>query len=360
MITSFYRSARRFLLMSAMDDGGGGGAVVEAPAPAAAPVEQVTANTPPAAAAPVEAKPTMLDAMFPKAATEQPRDAVGRFLPKTPAEEAALAAQAKPAAPTVPTAPVVPKPETPEDITKMPEGLQPKAQERFQALANTNRELSTKVETLDRQVSYIRETFQSHGITQPQFEQAAQFVGAINKGDFNSALQILDQQRMQLALAMGKPLPGVDALSDFPDLRQEVDNQQITEARALEIARHRLGQHAANQHAETQRQAQQNQQQEQKAVEQGLSAVDKFCRDMQATDIDFASVEAKLLPRIQSLIAGVPPHLWVEKVKTHYELIKEVAAPRPTPPQTFLRPTGTASPSAVPKSMHEAMWGRPA
>lgn len=304
----------------------------------------------------------MLDAMFAKPAADpaadagRPRDEHGRFLPK-PGEAAPLAATA--ADPTKPGA-IPAKPLEPDDPTKMPEGLQPKAQERFQLLANTNKELSGKVEQLGQQVEYVRETFHTHGITREQFEHAAGFIGAINKGDFDSALEIIEAQRAQLSLALGKALPGVDALSDFPDLRGEVDNLQITEARALEIARHRLGQHAQAQRVEQERTQQQTQQQGQQAFETGLKAVDAFCKQMQAADLDYAAIEARLTPQLKTLLDGTPPSLWEAKVRAQYQLIKEISGPARAAlaPANVLRPTGQASPGAVPRTMFEAMFGK--
>ena len=69
---------------------------------------------------------------------------------------------------------------------------------------------------------------ETNGIKQPQLEQAAQLIGMLNRGDLEGALRTLDQQRQHIALALGRPLPGVDALQDFPDLRQAVDRLEVT------------------------------------------------------------------------------------------------------------------------------------
>ncbi len=352
-------------LMPSIVEGEGGG-VAEVVAPGATPTapaaEVVPASGAPAAPTTPAAPATMLDAMFakpeadPAALPGRPRDEHGRFLPK-PGEPALPAV-----APGVDhEKAALAKPAEPDDPTKPPEGLTPKASERFQLLANTNKELSGRVELLDQQVSYIRETFETHGVSRQQFEQAASFIGAINKGDFSAALEIIEAQRAQLAIASGKPLPGVDVLTDFPDLRAEVDAQQITEARALEIARHRYGQHHLAQQETERRTAQQTQEQQQRSVNEGLSGVDKFCKQMQASDIDYPAIEAQLLPKIKAITDGVPPSMWAAKVQAAYELIKGVASTRTAAPSVQpLRPTGATSPGASPQSMFEAMWKKTA
>lgn len=329
-------------------------------------MEPIAPESPPNAAPEVAPTPeasgadkpaSMLDAMFGKPETagnpetveakaERLRDEAGRF----------AKAEAKPEDPAA----VKVEQKKPADPNAMPEGLKPESQQRFQQLATQNKELTARAEQAESQVTYLREAFQANGITQRQFEQATQFLGAINRGELDSALQIIDAQRSQLALAMGKPLPGVDPLADFPDLRQEVDAAQMSEARALEIARYRVGQHAQIQADHQHRQQQQSRQQVETEQREGLMGIDQFCKQMQSSDLDYEAIEAKLLPRIRSITEGVPPKYWAAKVREAYELIKETASARAPTAATPLRPTGGTSASAAPKTMFEAMWAKPA
>lgn len=370
-----HRFLRRFVLMNlaeGADAGGGGGGVVDTPVD--------TSAAPSAPAADTSAAPgSMLEALNRHFET-QPRDERGRFAP-TAAEQAAAAAAAAPggdpaAAPPQPgaqaaaqpgqpgTQPAQEQPQKPaaEDLTQMPEGLAPKAQERFQRLATTNRELTGQVEQLTGQVGYVREAFQAHGVQQPQFEQAMQVIGLMNRGDLQGALAALDEQRRHISLALGQPLPGVDALAGHADLRQAVDQGQLDEQYAIEIARNRQGQQAQQQRHQQAEQQHAAQRTEQQAVQSGTQAVDAFCRDMAAKDLDYPAIEAKLLPELSNLLQGVPPQRWRGLVETQYRLLKQVAtSSRSAAPQApagqVLRPTGQPSPGAAPKTMHEAMWG---
>ena len=308
------------------------------------------------AAAPA-APTTMAEAMW-------NRDEMGRFAPKTGDTPAAAQAPAAPTA-VAPVAPTPAQPAKPDDITAMPEGLGAKAQERFQTLANGIKERDAKITELTESVGYVQQQFQQHGVQQEQFEQAVGVIGMLNRGDYRGALQVLDEQRRQIALAIGEPLPGVDALQGHADLRQAVDGLQITEQHALEIARARNTQQAQQQHQQAQQQAQQSQQREQQAVQQAQAAVDTWWKQMAATDLDAPAIEKILLPKLGQLLQGVPPTQWAGLVQTQYNLIKESvgafrqpaptpAAPAPSP----LRATGQAGAVGKPSSMHEAMWGR--
>lgn len=310
----------------------------------------------------------------------QPRDELGRFTFKDAAGNAVDAQGNLPPGGAVPAAPgaaqapgaaapAVAKPE--DDLLAMPEGLQPKAQERFQRLANTNRELTTERDQYREQLTGLQQVFQEHQVQQPQFEQAVEVIGMINRGDFAAARQFLLDQLQQIAVLSGEPIGSVDALAEFPDLRQQVDGFLLSEENALQLARARKMQQIQHQQAQQQGQRQQQeqaqrqqQQAQQQAVETGLSAIDTFCKQMQTTDLDYQVIEEQLLPVIPELIKGVPPDRWATVVKLQYQAIKNTAGKlRQTlgqQPGTVLRATGQASPAAAPKTMAEAMWGNSA
>jgi len=320
----------------------------EAPAPVEAP-----------APAPAEQPQSLHDAMW-------ARDEQGRFAPKPKDEEAPTEAEVKPEQPAVaaapaaaPTAPA--KPEAPEDITKMPEGLQPKAQERFQKLVSEVKARDEQIEELRGAVTYVQETFQQHGVKQEQFEQAVGFIGAVNRGDFASAEKLLLGQLRQLSLLTGRDYGGeVNPLSEFPDLHEKVSGLQISREDAIEVARLRRQQQAQQQAFQQQQELQQRTQADEQQFKAAQSNLDKWARQMAAQDIDWPAIEEQLLPALPDLLKGVPPAAWSNVVQTQYRVLKNAAQkfrPAATSTPSPLRPTGTASPQGRPSSMYEAMFG---
>lgn len=256
------------------------------------------------------------------------------------------------------------KPETEEDVTKMPEGLTPKAQERFQKLANDNKQVRQELEQVTAAVEPFRQTLQENNVSREQFDLATSYIGLINKGDLRGALQVMDQERAKLALLMGEALPGVDALAEHADLREAVDTFQITEKQAIELARHRSTEQAQQQarlqaeqrQREEKHQTQQREEQQQQ-FKSGLMAVDEFTKSMMKSDLDFAKVEAILLPQIPTLLKGAHPSDFVRIVESAYKMVKASAgAAKQAPSVGTLRPTGGGSPSQEPKSMMDAMF----
>lgn len=363
---------RRFVLLNEFESGGasGGGAITTAPEPATSPAVEAPAPAPAAPSSMLEA----IDQAMPHLSGDtlgdggQPRDEFGRFAPKPgetpPASEVVDPAKAAQVAPTD-------KPPTEEgadDLLKEPEGLAPKSSERFHRLANEVRDLRGQVEQREQALSYVRDTFQENGITSEQFEQAASVIGALNRGDLETAERVLMEQLQQIAIARGRPIGQIDPLAQFPDLRAAVDGLQVSEEHALQLARARVIEQGQQQRTQQQAQQQQEQRAKQQQQEQAqqqvntaLTSIDAFTREMAAKDMDWPVIEAKLLPRVQTLLQGVPPSQWMNIVKTQYELIKDVSAGamRQATPQAgqVLRPTGQGAPAAAPKSMFDAMWG---
>lgn len=366
---------RRLVYLKPEDggEGSGGGAAVIESAPVADSTPAASTDATPSATDATAEPATMLDALEAHWKS-QPRQADGKFAGKDldqgqdgkPVDQtqAQAADQNQPGQQAQkPTDKPADKPAAEEDLTQMPDGLTPKAQERFQKLANTNRELTQWRQETEPQVNYIRETFQSNGVTKDQFDKAVQFIGAVNRGDIESAQRIIGEEFSALSILAGRPLQSPDPLEQYPDLRQKVDGLQITEADALELARSRRVQAIQTQRFEQANAQQANERQEVQARQSGLNAVDEFCRRMQSSDLDYARIEAHLVPVIPELIQGVPPSRWAAVVEQQYKLIKNVAGSQrqqsQQPAAQVLRPTGSASPAAVPKTAYEAMFGEP-
>lgn len=176
--------------------------------------------------------------------------------------------------------------------------------------------------------------------------------------DFTAALAIVDAQRANLLKLLGRKGDGYDPLTEpgNADLKADVEDQKITEDRALEIAAQRKREalvKAGEQRGERQRQTQD---QINKAHEKGLAEVTAWSAGLARTDIDFKAKESILLPKIDQIVADYPPHLWLKTIKQAYELIVvPKASAAPAKEDTPLRPSGAKPGGPAPTSMGEAI-----
>lgn len=275
----------------------------------------------------------------------RPRDEQGRFAKKEGEGDPAKA-DTKPADQAA----------KPEDDLSVPDGLSPRAQERFHALVERVKQREQEATTIRNDLEQFREVVKSSGASAQEFAQLIDYSRMVKSGDLEGALRVLDDQRKQIALALGRPLPGVDALSQFPDLQQRVQAYQMDEQAALEIARARVSQ---QQIQTAQREQEMRGQSEQQAVavrQQAISQIDRMGAEWARTDPDYARKEEIIGKQLPLIAQQFPPHLWPQQVAILYQAVSQMPAPAaklsgPAP----LRPSGQSGGARQPGSMLEAM-----
>lgn len=274
----------------------------------------------------------------------QPRDDAGRYAPK---KEESKPEEVKPE---------IKQEAKPEDEHAMPEGLSAKAQERFTSLVNKVKEKEQQFVQASEQLGQFRDLIQSTGASPQEFSQAIDYMRMVNKGDFEGALRLIDDQRRQISLALGKPLPGADPLAEFPDLRQRVDSYHMDEQSAIEVARSRLMQQQSQQNQRQQNEQQQSQQMQQQTRQQAISQIDEMGKQWAKTDPDFTMKEDIILKQLPEIARNFPPNMWPQQVSILYNTISAMPMSQPARHNPApLRPTGQTAGNRQPGSMLEAM-----
>lgn len=248
----------------------------------------------------------------------------------------------------------------------VPPGLSPKGQNRFQALANMVRERDAKLDEYEASKTQMLEqaeivkgfnvVFEESKCQPEQFELAMGFIGAVNRGDFQTAEKVLMDQVRLLSLATGREIGAPDPLAEFPDLLEAVEAQQASRKHALEIARARTAERAQ---AGQRRQVEASQQVQAKmhtAIQQGSQAVQNWVSKMATEDIDWPAKEARLANELDWIAANVHPSQWVSHLE---RFAKMIVLPAKTQAQNINRPlrasAGAAASKAQPGSMQEAI-----
>lgn len=308
------------------------------------------------ALAAAEGLPPGADDAPPAKPVEAPADARPEEKGEKPADEAAKDGEP-------------PKAETPE---KTPEqeadelGLKAKARERFHELsgykAAVKRAGIENLEDLPRIVERARVAdqlegaIQQTGATPEQYGQAIQYLALVNSGDpeaLSKAYEIMQQELATLAKALGKEVPGVhDPLAEHPDLKQEVEEGDITRKRALEIA----AQRAAMAQSQAVRQAQSAQQHRQREFEEAVQELNMLGAQLKQADPLYPAKVQALLPTIELIRENFPPTEWAARVKQAYAKV-QVAAPapaqQPLPPPGPVRSVAPAGVSVAPTPKNE-------
>lgn len=248
-----------------------------------------------------------------------------------------------------------------EDFVQ-PEGLSSRSEGRFKKLVDRTKAAEARFDDLNTRWTAFQEIITENGIQQEQFQTAVGYIGALNRGDFAAARQILEGELKAVALLSGEELKIGDPLDDFPDLKQSVEDLEMPRARALELARFRLANGIQAQEHEQQqvRQSQAKSWEDEKA--KAIGEIDTFVKKMEAEDLDWKAKGPIMQANVLKWCEGLPPRQWPAQIRRMYEAIGMGARHAPVngggPPARPLRGGGMgAGAKPAPRNMAEAMWG---
>jgi len=250
--------------------------------------------------------------------------------PTVPAEEgedgeAAPAAALRPekaAAPESAAAPPAASPSGDLDL-EPPAGISAKAKERFEKLATGYRESLERAEQLEAAHQPLVEAIRGTGASSEELGAAFEFVRLMHSRDpqdLEAAWQMMEHERTALATRLGKSsAAGVDFLSRHEDLRKAVEDLDITQERALELAmlRERMAQ------SESTTQATQARTAEQQHIEGLRGTLNQLQARLQASDADFGRKYAYLAEELPELVRlyGHDARALVTAVESRYQRI---------------------------------------
>ena len=264
----------------------------------------------------------------------------------------------------------------PDDITQMPEGLTPKAQERFKSLVTKIKEQDTAYDDLDKRyqsahqyASEVSNAIKEVGATPDQLQGAMQYIHAFNSGDLQTRKTLLLRELQDVSMKLGEPVENfigaADPLNQFPDLKQAVDAYQIGREQALEVARLRTNE---NQRLQAKQEQDNSQQGYQNAVQnwkreadEATGMIEKLTAEMSRSDPLYHRVEAVLMKGggLNEIVKNFPPSTWVSQVKMLISSVKQampanadLGEPRPLSGGSG-KPQGSGK---APASMFEAMF----
>lgn len=132
---------------------------------------------------------------------------------------------------------------------------------------------------LEQDLGDFRQMVRSTGMTADEFAQSLEF-GRLAKSDdpqqLAVALEMVEAQRAQLYQRLGREAPGVDLLQGHDDLRQAVDNMEISRERAVELASLRRTQQQQRQQQQVARQAELSNQEFNTSMQQASQAMEQY------------------------------------------------------------------------------------
>lgn len=217
-----------------------------------------------------------------------------------------------------------------------------KTRQRFESLKRGYDDLVSEREALKEEMNGWRESIQGTGTNPQQFGMMLDYLKSVNSGnrdDLEKAYTMMQTEMAAIAKVLGKSAPGVyNVLDDYPDLKQRVNDGDLSEKDAHELAAARSSQRFDR----DRQQEQQTEAQQQQAVQIALAEVRKLGERLEADPL-FQQKRQFLEPIISSAVeSGLPPQQWVPMIERAYKQIKlpQVAAPTKPNAPVPMRPSG--------------------
>jgi len=221
----------------------------------------------------------------------------------------------------------------------IPKELSERAQERIRSLISYVKERDEALTVQGNLISAIQGT----GTTAEEFASTIRYLQAFHSQDpkeLELALSILQQNMENIALRLGRDVPGVDFLAEHKDLQDAVRYGQITREHANELARARTATARAqrlSQERETTTQAQHKAEAEKNAA---ISNLNELGVHLAKTDPDYQRKYDLIVGPLKEAFARIPPSQWRETFDSAYAAVKLPPLPAPVneePPAGMVR-----------------------
>jgi hypothetical protein len=192
----------------------------------------------------------------------------------------------------------------------VPEGLNERSQERFRQLVEDNKAVREEVQKATETITGMRQMVIDSGLSNQEFLGAIDFAATV-KRDPAKGIEMLQDYIKHVAKTTGIKPKGmeVDLLDDFPDLQTAVEDMEMTEAAALEIAQSRR--QKAQQERAQQQQADPNSEQGYKAAQD--AAIPELTKILTTASksIDWDAKSPAILEAAQFARENLHPSKWV-------------------------------------------------
>ena len=267
-----------------------------------------------------------------------------------PTEEPAAQAATEPAPEPAAEAPTEPKTPEQEDAELLAVVKSPRGQERIKQIIAERKQI-------EGDFNDIRNVIVGTNMNPQEFAQnleLGRLLKSDSEADLRVALEMIESTRASVYQKLGIEAPGVDLLAGYDDLKQAVENMEITKERALELVKYRKQEDAQRQvQAQAQKIAQENVRHTQ-AIDTGKQQTATFL-ESKKHEADYPVKEKMLKEYFQNpaqreaFVQNFQPEQWGAAIQMLWNgfVVQAPAAPVNTPQPIRSRPATLGKPAVA-------------
>lgn len=247
----------------------------------------------------------------------------------------------------------------PDDDLIPPDGMKEASKERWGKLTERVKSAETQYQEVTQRLTAVQELVGKSTLTADEFTnvlELGRLTKSSNPEDRKRAVAQLHELLTDVSGSIGMEVKGFDPIDNHPDLKEALENMEISKESALELAQLR----AIKAQGQQAQQATQAQQQTYQAVNQASVQAETWLKSMAATPGHEAKakfVAEKLQDPAfqQNLINNFKPSQWTFVVQNLYSAYTPPALAAPAALQPLRSGVGAASKSlAPPKTLEES------
>jgi len=221
-----------------------------------------------------------------------------------------------------------------------------------------NEKLSNELTAYKGSIESLRELGFTDEAAASDLVEFSAFRHVLATGDVPKFQEIIANQVKQFEAMHGKKVTiAASAIDDYEDLKAAVDNLEMTDEHATEIARSRKLTERTNRERETRQVNNQTAEQHQAAINEATAQVSQMQQNWSRTDPDYPKVIAELEPLMTDIATKFPASQWPSIIDMQYKSLKKALVLSGNQQQTPspLRGNASISGKAVPNSVEDAV-----
>ena len=201
-------------------------------------------------------------------------------------------------------------------------GMKDRTRERFTEMRSENKQLNEQMDDLQNGRQELHNVILESTATTQQLSGALGLFKMINSGDSvgaQNALGELKQLYNAVAQVAGQPEMGGDPLQNHPDLKKAVEDLDMSQDNAEEMARMRLQQFQQQQRQQKVTQQQQQTAHSQQNAQTAAGDIKSWEDGLLSSDPDYKLIQPKLVEVSRQIMQNTPPEQWLQLLQHEYD-----------------------------------------
>jgi hypothetical protein len=210
---------------------------------------------------------------------------------------------------------------------EVPEGLNEKSTERFQELANSNKDQASQIDHLAQTLSGVQALMMNTGLSNDEFLDALDMMKTVTSDPVAGIKQLQDTIN-NIAKTHGLEVPApqaYDALADHEDLRHAVEDMKMTREGAMEVLQTRTREGYRREEDDQIQKERQAAGEYDETKARAMPQLGAYLTKMQKEDMDWDAKSGLLLEAAEYAAAQLHPSQWLGYMQQENTRITKIA-----------------------------------